>query len=563
MTDRERELAGLRARVAAARAGGAAGAPELVEALHRWAGALLGDPARAVEEAAALAECVDAARRLAGERPEYRPGLAAALYRQSLSTGVRGQRARALPSARESVGLYRQLADEDGPLFGPPLAAALENLANQLAGTGDRAAAVAAVREAVALRRAAVHRRPGTESAAALASALADLGIVLGEDGRHPEAVDAAREAVAGYRALGGGRGPHLVAYWAALLSLAQELAHTGQHRERDGLLAEIADTHRHATRHNPELSAHLNAALHRAGHRIGPDGLVAPADRPAPSPQDGAPMDAAAEEALRGIAEAAARGHALARGGAYGAAVAEFRAAVAAARGLPDGGGARERAVLAAVLHDLGLVLGWAERPGEAVGALEESAAIHRALAARDGGRTAPLLAECLDTLGTRLAALGRHREALAATREAVEILRAATGPSGTPDRLRDLARTANNLSIRWADAGRHRRALEASRLAVASYRAAPPETDDHRSGLVHALTNLALREARLRRTAPVPALVREAVELLDRPVRFPPGGQRRQLAQSFTWLAWYLRRHGEPEAAALAERAAGGPAR
>ncbi|MFJ1751668.1 tetratricopeptide repeat protein [Kitasatospora sp. NPDC088134] len=570
MADRERELAELRARVAVARARGAAGLPELVEALHRWAGALLGDPVRAVEEEAALAECVDAARTLARERPEYRPGLAAALYRQSLSTGVRGERARALPVARESVDLYRKLADEDGPLFGPPLAAALENLANQLAGTGARAAAVAAVREAVALRRAATHWQPGTESAAELASALADLGIALGEDGQHAEAVDAAREAVAGYRALGGGSDPHLVAYWAALLSLAQELAHTGQHRERDGLLPEIAATRRHAAHRHPELTAHLDATLHRAGYRIGPDGLIVPAvpaDRPGPPPADGAPMDGApvdgvVEEALRRIAEGAARGHASARRGAYGAAVGEFRAAVELARGLP-GGGARERAALAAVLHDLGLVLGWAERPGEAIGVLEESAAIRRALVAADGGRTAPLLAECLDTLGTRLAALGRHREALAATREAVELQRAAADRSGAPEQLRDLARTTNNLSIRWADAGRHRKALEASRLAVASYRAAPSEAEEHLVGLVHALTNLALREARLRRTAPVPALVREAVELLDRPVRFPPGGQRRQLAQSFTWLAWYLRRHGEPEAAALAERAAGGSAR
>ncbi|RKE22346.1 tetratricopeptide repeat protein [Streptomyces sp. TLI_171] len=550
MRGRERELAGLRERVRVVREQGEARLPELVEALHRWCAALMGDRARAAELEAALVECVDAARRLARSRPEYLPGLAAALYRQSLVLGTQGGRSGALPVAGEAVGLYRELADEDGRVFGPPLAAALENLANQLAGVGARQEAVTVVREAVALRRRLADRHPDAERAAELASALADLGIVLGEAGRHEEALGPAREAVVKYRALGGGQGPERVAYWAALLSLAQELEHTGRRQERDRLLVEIGETRRRAARRNPELVAHLDAALQAGGYRVGATGLP---ERIGPPP----PRDAPPADRPRGIAELTARGHAMAARGEVAGAVAAFREAAAAARKLPAED-VRARLTLAAVLHDLGLALGWAGRPAEAVPVLQESVWRYRALLASRGAPVRPLLAEALDTLGSRLAAVGRHREALAATREAVEVQEPAAEWPEAEREVRELGRMLNNLSIRYADLERHPDARDASRRSVARYREVASEEPDHLSGLVHALANLALREARLEHTGPVPALVRETIGLIDRPVRFPPGSQRAQLAESLRWLAWYLRRHRERGTARLAERAA-----
>ncbi|MEV7117150.1 tetratricopeptide repeat protein [Kitasatospora griseola] len=573
MTEREQRL---RAAVETARhqvrRDGDAALPALVEALHRWCAPLLGDPARAAELDAALAECVSAARQLVRDRPEYLPALAAALYRQSLTLGHRGERARALPPAREALAHYRELADDDLRTFGPPAAAALENLANQLAGTGARTEAVEVAREAVALRRRLAARHPGPERDLELASALADLGIALGEAGRHREAVDVAHEAVAGYRAAGGGRGPDRVAYWAALLSLVEELEHTGRHHEQDRILAELADTRRQAARQTPELIAHLDAALRARGYRIGPDGRPRreardASDRSQPGaayggsdlPQPGAAQeqqhraapDAAREKPLR-IAELARHGHARAEHGDPAGAVTAFRQALALARQLPAAD-ARTRPTLAAVLHDLGLALGQDGRPAEAIGVLEESVRLHRAELAERGAPVAPLLAESLDTLGSRLAALGRHRAALAATREAVQLQEPVADRTGGARENRELARMLNNLSIRYADCRRHRAARDASRRSVARYRSLPFAGPEHLTGLVHALTNLALREARLRNTGPVAPLIREAVEL----IHLPRGHQRAQLADSLHWLAWYLGRHGDPATADVAAAA------
>ncbi|MFJ1791468.1 tetratricopeptide repeat protein [Kitasatospora griseola] len=561
MTERDRQL---RAAVETARhqvrRDGDAALPALVEALHRWCAPLLGDPARAAELDAALAECVSAARQLVRDRPEYLPALAAALYRQSLTLGHRGERTRALLPAREALAHYRELAADDLRTFGPPTAAALENLANQLAGTGARAETVEVAREAVALRRRIAARHPGPERDLELASALADLGIALGEAGRHQEAVDVAHEAVAGYRAAGGGRGPDRVAYWAALLSLVEELEHTGRHHERDRILAELADTRRQAARQNPELVAHLDAALRARGYRLGPDGRPrreagGVSDRPQPGAaqeqQHRAVPDASHELPLR-IAELTRHGHARADRGDPAGAVAAFRQALALARQLPTAG-VRTRPTLAAVLHDLGLALGRDGRPAEAIGVLEESVRLHRAELAERGAPVAPLLAESLDTLGSRLAALGRHRAALAATREAVQLQEPVADRTGGERENRELARMLNNLSIRYADRRRHRAARDASRRSVARYRALPFAGPEHLTGLVHALTNLALREARLRNTGPVPALVREAVTH----IHLPRGHQRARLADSLHWLAWYLGRHGDPATADVAAAA------
>ncbi|MFD8483688.1 tetratricopeptide repeat protein [Kitasatospora sp. NPDC059673] len=541
MTVREQQLwAAVVAARQQVRQSGDAALPALVEALHWWCGPLLGNRARADEVDAALAECVSAARQLVGVRPEYLPALAAALYRQSLALGHRGERARALPLAREALTHYRELADDDLRVFGPPTAAALENLANQLAGTGARTEAVDTVREAVALRRRLATRHPGRQQDLELASALADLGIALGEAGRHQEAVDVAQEAVAGYRAAGGGRGPDRVAYWVALASLVQELEHTGRHHEREPVLEELADTHRRAVRHNPELVAELDATLRERGYRVGPDGRLR---REAPEPSR--------EQWMR-IAELTKRGHALANRGDPAGAVTAFQQALALARQLPAAD-ARTRPTLAAVLHDLGLALGWDGRPAEAIGVLEESVRLHRAELAQRGAPVAPLLAESLDTLGNRLSVLGRHRAALAATREAVELQEQVAERTGGERENRELARMLNNLSIRYADRKRHRASRDASRRSVARYRSLPFAGPEHLTGLVHALTNLALREARLRNTEPVAPLVREAVKL----IHLPRGHQRAQLAESLHWLAWYLRRHGDPATADIAKMA------
>lgn len=555
--DGERELRLLRGQVEIARERvarfGEDRLPELVDRLDRLGAALIGDRAASTELHAVLAAGVDAARRLVRTRPDQLPALAAALYRQSLALGIDGRRTEAQPPAREAVDHYRTLAAENRADFAGPYATALENLANQLSGPATRPEAIDAVRAALVLRRALLAERPEPRQSLALASALADLGLLLGEAGRHAEAVDAAREAVRHYAAHGGGQGTDQVAYWAALLSLVEQLEHTGARHEADVRLAEIAAAHRRVTDDNPALAAHLDGLLRTHGYRIAPDGRPQPT---APG-EDGDGLGDVAR-----IGELTRRGHALAERGELPGAVAAFQLAVELARRLPPTP-ARHRLVLAAALNDLGLALGWADRPGEAAQVLAEAVGLNRRLLPEYDTQVRPLLAGSLDALGTRFAAAGRHPDALAVTREAVELLQPAADRPEADAVQRDaagleLARILNNLSIRQADRGYHEEARDASRQAVARYRAIRARDEEYLSGLVHALANLALREARLEHTEPVPALVREVAELVDRPVRFPPGSGRAALAESLDWLAWYLRGHRERGAARLAKRAA-----
>ncbi|WP_405016093.1 tetratricopeptide repeat protein [Kitasatospora sp. NBC_00070] len=215
----------------------------------------------------------------------------------------------------------------------------------------------------------------------------------------------------------------------------------------------------------------------------------------------------------------------------------------------------------LAAFLHDLGLVLAWLGRPAEAVVPIAEAVAVYRRRLGGGGGadpRTVRiLLANSLDSLGTRLAALGRHRESLRAAEESVAHHREAAATEQVLLVL-ELARALNNLSIRYADAEQHEEALAASREAVGLMRRVPGTERDDPSGLTHATTNLALRLAKLERHAEVPAVVDEALRLIGRLPDPHPRSQLVSLAESLTWLTWYLGGEGRLLRARSTRRAA-----
>ncbi|TVT41036.1 tetratricopeptide repeat protein [Amycolatopsis rhizosphaerae] len=227
-------------------------------------------------------------------------------------------------------------------------------------------------------------------------------------------------------------------------------------------------------------------------------------------------------------------------------------------------------RLELAVVLNDLALVLAWLGRPAEALTPLREAIALHRArLAATPpidaGTRHAAgpadvgfLLANSLDSLGSRLAALGRHREAATAQREAITHYRDALAAAQTDVRAWELARALNNLSIRCADLEEHEEALEASREAVDLYHRVPSADPEQLTGLTHATANLALRLARLDHRAEAPGVAARAIELIARLPEPHPRSQLAALADSLTWLAWYLRRTGHPLRARSAARTA-----
>ncbi|MGA5822620.1 hypothetical protein ACPC54_32760 [Kitasatospora sp. NPDC094028] len=540
---------------------------ELAEGLDRLSELLSGSanmPARLDELEAVLAERVRLGRLVLVDQ-DCRPWLAQALVEQARCIGLRQRRTEAVAPAREGVALFRALTAEEPDEYRRLLAAALENLANQLSPQATRAEAVGTVREAVELRRVEARVRPGPRSENGLASALADLGMLLGETGAFAAAVDVLRESVGRYRALDGARQADDEGYWAALSTFAQVLRHTGagegaEARECRALMAAV---HRRVAVESPEGLAAVNALLGDHGFAMAETGLR---DLPAPRPEDAPPAPWARIEELAALAsEQSARGD-------HAGALATRRDAVAHCRSLRQDD---PRAVLglAATLHDLGLLLGTIGRPAEAIAPLTEAIGLHRRLLRSYPGPIRPLLAGSLDALGSRLASCGRHREALAATTEAVELMRLAVDapsdaplPGGGPapgsgadpaTRTRELARILNRLSIRYADLERHQDARTASRAAVSRYRSAPPP-EDELSGLVHALANLALREARLEHTDPVPALVDEVLTLLGGPLRSAPGARLDGLADSLNWLAWYLRTHHHRRRARATSRAA-----
>ncbi|MFB7905942.1 tetratricopeptide repeat protein [Kitasatospora sp. NPDC056076] len=510
-------------------------------------------PRRLDELEAVLAERV-ALGRLVVREEDCRPWLAQALVEQARLLGVRQRRTEALAPTREGVALFRALVAEEPDEYRRLLAAALENLANQLSPSATRAEALATVREALELRRVEDRLRPGPVSGNGLASALADLGMLLDEAGAAAEAVPVLREAVVRYRTLDATRQAAVEEYWVALSTFAQVLRRTGAGEGAEAHVCRelMAAVHRRLTTENPEGLAAIDALLAGRGVVTAEDGIRATQ----PGPRDASPAPWPRIEELAHRA-----GEQSARGDVAGA-LATHREAVTYCRGLRQDD---SRAVLglAAALHDLGLFLGTIGRPAEAVQPLTEAIGLHRRLLQSSPGPIRPLLANSLDALGTRLGACGRHRDALAATAEAVEQMRLVVdAPPGPPlpdpdAPARELARILNNLSIRHADLERHEDAHTASRESVARYRGITvPE--DELSGLVHALANLALREARLEHTAPVPALLQEVLALLDRPVRFPPGVRQDGLADSLHWLAWYLKRHQHRREGRAADRAA-----
>ncbi|GAA1139430.1 tetratricopeptide (TPR) repeat protein [Kitasatospora gansuensis] len=213
----------------------------------------------------------------------------------------------------------------------------------------------------------------------------------------------------------------------------------------------------------------------------------------------------------------------------------------------------------LAVFLHDLGLVLAWLGRPAEAVTPIAEAVAVYRRRLATgaDPATIRFLLASSLDSLGTRLAALGHHRESLRATEESVAHYRKSATANRTLPVL-ELARALNNLSIRYADVEQHQEALAASRESVDLLRRVPVTDRHHLSSLAHATTNLALRLAKLEQHAEVPAVIDEAMKLIRRLPEPHPRSQLAALAESLTWLAWYLRTEGRVLRARSARRAA-----
>ncbi|MGR4879968.1 tetratricopeptide repeat protein [Streptomyces sp. LARHCF249] len=536
--------------------------------LYRLGALLMERPAQHEELAEILGEAVAVTRRLAdGDRRRWLPSLAMILGQRALITGLLGRRTEARTLAAEATGLYRDLARRDPGRHLPDLASALTNLGNQLAELGQHHEALDRMREGVEVRRGLAARQPGGTAGAELASSLVELGVKLGEMGHHAEAADVLRDAIGRYRArTGSPPAKDLADHWVALTTLTRELSALGRGGETGPYREEAAGLYRRLGRTSPHFLAFLTAVARRHGITLGEDGRFEQ-PRPTAGPRRSAGPDPAVLARIRHLNEQGLR---LASAGSLDLAVGMLRDAVALSRRAADTAPGMSIA-LGRSLHNLGLAEAWSGRRAEALAAADEAVHLYRRTVEAAPRQVRPVLADSLDSLGSRLSALGRHHDALVPAEESVRIHRHLAREDPTA-RLPELARALNNLGIRLADAGRHEDSLAAAREVVALYRrlraSESAETDrrdgtggtdgDHLSGLIHGLSNLALRLARAGREDEVLAPTAEAVELLAGLTRIHPGNDVAALAETLTWLGRRLVKNGHRREGRAATRAA-----
>ncbi|MFH8885581.1 tetratricopeptide repeat protein [Streptomyces californicus] len=188
--------------------------------------AAAGDPAGAVPFAK---QSVRLQRELVteGQPGASVPALAASLLSYAARLAETGQGVAAVPHAEEAVGLLRGLAEEDPDAFLPRLAAALDALGHHRAAVSDASGAVEAAREARDRYRALGAERPDAFRPE-LAGTLEGLARHLGRAGDPAEGLRAAEEAVALRRAAAAEHPEASPALAAALRTLAGSLAATG-----------------------------------------------------------------------------------------------------------------------------------------------------------------------------------------------------------------------------------------------------------------------------------------------------------------------------------------------
>ncbi|MFE7059903.1 tetratricopeptide repeat protein [Streptomyces californicus] len=445
--------------------------PDLAAALHRWSERLaaLGD------HRAALRPAEDSAEIYVGLGVEC-PGM----FQQesALTMGVLGERiaaagdpAGAVPFAKQSVRLQRELVTEGQPGASvPALAASLLSYAARLADTGQSVAAVPHAEEAVGLLRGLAEEDPDA-FLPRLAAALDALGHHRAAVSDASGAVEAAREARDRYRALGAERPdafrPELA---GALEGLARHLGRAGDPAEGLRAAEEAVALRRAAAAERPEASAALAAAL-----RILARSLAATGD-----PQGALPPAREAVGLLRaeGDAVSAELADCLQVFGTYvelngdaEGAVEAFREAVALRRSLAlEGAGGSDASALLSALGDLARSLA---RTGEHTAAVAEFDAAVAAFDAADPATARRLTVE-------RNAFLLRCPEPGPATglTELVRWLDEDSEAAGSPDAVTVRARQA--LRAYGDITAVHRVWEDQTFLSVPGWLALPPQTLD-----------------------------------------------------------------------------------
>ncbi|MEV7048231.1 tetratricopeptide repeat protein [Streptomyces anulatus] len=359
------------------------------------------------------------------------PALAGALHRLSNLLSAAGNRAGALPPAKEAARIYAELGMQHPGGFQAELALAMGALGDRVADTGDRAAAVPFAKQSVRLQRELVEEeRPGA-SVPALAAYLLNYATRLTGAGEAVEAVPRAEEAVGLLRGLAE-EDPE-----AFLPRLAAALHALGNHRaavsdtsgaieaaqEACGRFRALAAQRPDAFR--PELAAALDGLaghLDKAGDAGA--GLRAAEEAVALGRESAAQRPEASRPGLSAALRTLARS--LAGTGDPQEALPPAREAVGLLREEGD-------AVLADLADSLQVLGTYVELNGDAEGAVEafrEAVALHRSLALEAPGAPDAPLVSALDDLARALARTGEHAAAIEEFDETVKEF-AGVGPA------------------------------------------------------------------------------------------------------------------------------------
>jgi tetratricopeptide (TPR) repeat protein len=463
----------------------------------------------------ALAEAdLSVTRRILPLLPSGNPGLRAHwLFWLSATLAQTGRAAEALPPARETVDMYRELAEDDPGQYREALAAALTDLGNRYLELGRPVETLNAEHEALSIRRELAAADP-RRYRADLAGALNNLGTTLSELGRPAKALSPSKEAVDEFRALATADPDAYSADLAGALSnLSVRFAELGRRSEALDAEQEAVNVWRNVSPANPDrYQADLAVSLSNLGNRL------LELDRPA--------------EAVLPAQEAE-----------------KIRRQLAVA--YPD----RYRGDLAASLINLGVVYSAVSRSDEAVKPTQDEAVkptqeealkptqeavdIYRELAAANPDRYQANLGDALSNLGVRFFALGQPDKALKATQEAADIYRELA--AANPDRYRaGLASALFDLGGRFWVLDQPDKALKATQEAADIYRElAAANPDRYQANLANAAYNLGNFLMRLDRPEEALKPTGEAVHVYRELAAANPGRYGQDLSNALKLLA------------------------
>ncbi len=391
----------------------------------------------------------------------------------SVALSALGHGEEAFRTAKESVRLYRRLAQADSQAFEPDLAMSLTNLARILADLGRREEALEVAKEAVVLYRRLAQANPQVFEPD-LARSLTSLARILADLGRREEVFEVAKEAVALYRRLTQVRPQAFEPDLAmSLTNLARILADLGRREKAFQAAKESVRLYRRLAQVNPQaFEPDLAMSLTNLARILADLGCR--------------------EKALQAAKESVRLYRCLAQ--------------VNPQVFLPNL--AMSLTNLARILADLG-------RREKAFQAAKESVRLYRRLAQVNPQAFEPDLAMSLTNLARILAALGRREEAFQTAKESVRLYRRLA--QANPQTFEpDLARSIGTLGMVLLGLGRAQEAAggfaEGLRTLLPHVRTLPQAFDL----LLVALVQSYLKACRAAGTAPDWELLLASVPLL-----------------------------------------------